>query len=228
MRHVLLVEHDPTILHLLQAAIALDGFTSSQALSAAEALDKIAADRIDAVLLFPDFAGPQLIKLIRAASDVPIIVVSGQSDEPTRIAALDAGADDFVENPYMPAELLARLRAVLRRYHPDHRVADAEAPADAGEEARRQSPKRRPMGMKLIDLLRARPNQLVPSQEIISVVWGNGSGRSGRNLRVLVTSVRHQLVAEGAPYEIVNEHGRGYRLMPAERSESPDRLAVGD
>jgi two-component system, OmpR family, KDP operon response regulator KdpE len=216
--HILLVEDDPSNLYMLQAAIEFEGFTTSQAESAAEALRKIESDPIDVVLLdlgLPDLAGSHLIERIRALSDVPLIVVSGRADEASKIAALDAGADDFVQKPFMHGELLARVRAILRRYD---RTRNARAPEepDCPVPALREQRKNRasPMRDRLLDLLRSREGEIVPVPEIVAELWGTGGSAKERNLRVLVATVRTQLLAEQLPFEIINVHGRGYRLVP--------------
>src|SRR5687767_1228904 len=117
-QRVLIVEDDPAILHLLTATLDYGGYASDSATTAVEALSRIGTDAPAAVLLdlgLPDLPGSRLIETIRETSDVPIIVVSGRADEETKIRALDAGADDFVPKPFLPGELLARIRAALRR-----------------------------------------------------------------------------------------------------------------
>jgi two-component system, OmpR family, KDP operon response regulator KdpE len=185
--------------------------------SATEALRRIKTQSFDAILLdsgVQDLGGPVLIEAIRAVSDVPLIVVSGQSDQQSIIAALDAGADDYVTKPFMPGELLARLQAAMRRYA----AAPGEPkPAESsGKVSRRFTRGTKPD--LLIRFLRSRKGQLVRSDELISAVWGGNTQRTERNLRVLVTAVRFNLKAQGQPYEIINEHGRGYRLVPAKPS----------
>src|SRR5947208_395666 len=124
MAHVLLVEDDPAILHLLRATAEFGGFTSSQALSATDALRRIRIESFDAILLdleLGDLSGSKLIEIIRAVSDSPLIVLSERLDVPAIIAALRAGADDFAVKPFMPRELLARLRVAMWRHAPlDH------------------------------------------------------------------------------------------------------------
>jgi two-component system KDP operon response regulator KdpE len=235
MPHILLVEDEPTNLYMLQAAIRFEGFTTSQAASAAEALQAIARDSIDAVLLdlgLPDLTGSHLVERIRALTDVPIIVVSGRSDEPSKIAALDAGADDFVEKPFMHGELLARVRAVLRRYDRTRHLRAAREPQRHVPDIRR--PRRNaasPMRERLLAVLRSREGEAIPASEIISSVWGSDGRDKARNLRVLVAMTRTQMLAEGQPFEIVNVHGRGYRMVPladhAKRGAYGHRRAQG-
>jgi len=228
MSHVLLVEDDPAVLHLLQATADYGGFTSSQAVSAAETLRRVRSEPFDAILLdlgLPDLAGSHLIEEIRALSDIPVIVVSGRSDEPTRIAALDAGADDFVSKPFMPGELLARVRAAMRRYT----TVPGEQPDAPGELAEERPSsftthrtiKRGSMEDRLIGFLRAREGELVTSDDIIASVWGPDKQRTEKNVRVLVAMVRRKLKAQGQPFEIINEHGRGYRIVRSERGRRP-------
>jgi two-component system KDP operon response regulator KdpE len=212
MPHVLLVEDNPAILHILQAMMEYGGFTSTQAATANEALGCLAREPFDAILLdlgLPDIAGSHLIESIRAASpNVPLIVVSGQSEEMTKIAALDAGADDFVQKPFMPGELIARVRAMLR-----HSSTEPVRRAIAAPHAWTKPPKRSRMISKLIDVLRSRDGELVTNAEIIESLWGNKGVERDRNLRVLVSNARQQLQAERSVYQIVNAHGRGYRLI---------------
>jgi two-component system KDP operon response regulator KdpE len=222
MSHILLVEDDPAVLQLLQATLELGSFTSSQTVSATEALQRIKTQSFDAILLdsgVEDLGGPHLIEAIRAVSDIPLIVVSGQSDQPTMIAALDAGADDYVTKPFMPGELLARLRGAMRRYAAAH---GEPKPVDSSGKASRRF-RRGTKADLLIRFLCSRQGELVRSDEMISAVWGADKKRTERNLRVLLSSVRRELKAQGQPFEIINEHGRGYRFAPhhIQRSTSP-------
>lgn len=220
MSHILLVEDDPAVLHRLQATIELGGFTSSHTVSAAEALRRVKAEQFDAILLdlgIPDLSGPHLIEKIRAVSDVPVIVISGGWDEAAIIAALDSGADDFVAKPFVRSELLARIRVVLRCY-----AALRGEPANAApilieppDNPIIQRPiKHGEMVDRLIRHLRSRRSRLVPSHEIISVVWGADKQRTEKNLRVLMVAARRKLKARGQRFEIINVHGRGYRIAP--------------
>jgi two-component system KDP operon response regulator KdpE len=230
MPNILLVEDDPTNLYMLQATIEFGGFTTTHAVSATEALRKIGSDRIDAVLLdlgLPDLAGSHLVERIRALADVPMIVVSGRSDEPSKIAALDAGADDFVQKPFMHGELLARVRAVLRRYG---RTRNEPAPKEPQRSLpairRRRKNAASPMRQRLLAVLRSHEGEIVSAGKIISEVWGRNSRNKERNLRVLVATTRMQLLADGQRLEIINVHGRGYQMVPmADHVEARHRRA---
>lgn len=115
---LLLVEGDPALAHVLGATLRYGGYDSHSAPNGLEALSRVRSERYQAILVdpnLPDLSGMSLIRMLRGLTGVPILVVSGDTDEANKIAALDAGADDFIEKPFLPGELLARLRAVLRR-----------------------------------------------------------------------------------------------------------------
>lgn len=116
---ILLVEDDPALLAMLKAALAYGGFESGSASRGSEAVGVLTAGGYDAVLLdlgLPDCDGGELLPMLRSLVDIPIIVVSGRGSEKDKVEALDLGADDYVAKPFLPGELLARIRAALRRY----------------------------------------------------------------------------------------------------------------
>ena len=132
---ILIVEDDPTLLAILPAAISYGGFKGESVSSGAAALETFRAKAFDAVLMdlgLPDMEGGELLRTLRGFSHVPIIVVSGRASERDKIEALDLGADDYVPKPFLPGELLARIRAALRR----HRVAAAAQAVPAPSEQR--------------------------------------------------------------------------------------------
>ena len=115
---LLLVEDDPALLAVLKAAVAYGGFASHPVSTAAAAAHALTTGRFDAMLLdlgLPDADGDDLLPRLRSLTDIPIIVVSGRAAERDKIEALDRGADDFIAKPFLPGELLARVRAALRR-----------------------------------------------------------------------------------------------------------------
>jgi DNA-binding response OmpR family regulator len=115
----LLIEDEPALLAILKAAVAFGGFDSAFVTRGDEAIRVLREESFDAVLLdlgLPDMLGSDLLPAVREITDAPIIVVSGQGTEQDKIMALDLGADDFVAKPFLPGELLARIRAALRRY----------------------------------------------------------------------------------------------------------------
>src|SRR4030095_3493536 len=117
---ILIVEDEPILCETIRAALEFYGFTCETANSGASALDQFmnhGHDGIVADLGLPDCDGVDFISIVRRSSDVPVIVVSGRCAEADKIGALDHGADDFLEKPFLPGELAARLRAKLRHSH---------------------------------------------------------------------------------------------------------------
>jgi two-component system KDP operon response regulator KdpE len=135
---ILIVEDDPTLLAILQAAIAYGGFKAESVDGGAKALETFQARSFDAVLMdlgLPDMDGADLLRSLRGFTDIPVIVVSGRGSERDKIDALDLGADDYVAKPFLPGELLARIRAALRR-HRAHARQPPPAPGAVGRELR--------------------------------------------------------------------------------------------
>ncbi len=133
---ILIVEDEPSLLAVLQAAVAFGGFKSDSVESGALALETFRAGDFDAVLMdlgLPDMEGGELLSAFRAFTDVPIIVVSGRGTERDKIEALDLGADDYVPKPFLPGELLARIRAALRRHQTQSEPGLGAPRAAAGE-----------------------------------------------------------------------------------------------
>ena len=116
---ILLVEDDPALLTILQASMSYGGFQSDCVASGGEAIAMFAREPFDAVLVdlgLPDLDGAEVLRRLRETSEVPILVVSARGAEGDKIEALDLGADDFITKPFLPGELLARIRAALRRH----------------------------------------------------------------------------------------------------------------
>ena len=119
MTRILIVEDEPSLLAILQAAVAYGGFKAESVDSGDRAIGTFKARSFDAVLMdlgLPDMDGAELLRTLRSFTEVPIIVVSGRGSERDKIDALDLGADDYVSKPFLPGELLARIRAALRRH----------------------------------------------------------------------------------------------------------------
>ena len=230
LAHLLLIEDEPAILHILEAKLQYGGFTSGIAETGMAGLDKLSDTRYDGVVMdmgLPDFDGALLIKMIRAQSNVPIVVVSGHGTEQNKITALDLGADDYVGKPFLPGELLARLRAVLRRRQPgdgttttaaSHAGPDARPAAGAlpdgaaGSPALEDGSSMAPLERKLLSILEERIDKVVTLEEITSRMWDEDKLRGNGNIRVLVAQIRRKLVGNASGLEIYSVRGVGYRL----------------
>ena len=220
---LLIVDDEPQIVRALTPAMAAAGFTVSTAACGEEALASMAGEPCDVVILdlgLPDMDGKDVIQRIREWSDAPIIVLSARDLEPEKIAALDLGADDFVNKPVGVGELLARLRAVMRgrerRFsaQPKFRFAGLEINFAArrvmigGEEVRLT-----PREYQLLRILARHAGQVVTHKQIVTAVWGSDSNADAQFARVLVAQLRQKLEAEPSmPKLLLTEPGIGYRL----------------
>lgn len=226
---VLIVEDDPALQHVLEATLDYGGFSSIIAQTGKEAMEAFDAGNIDAVLLdmgLPDQDGDSILARMRAQSDIPILVVSGMDTERDRIAALDLGADDFVPKPFLPGELLARIRASLRRtsvpipagHEPSHDqiTLDPEDPcAIIGEELVYFSANEH----RLLTILARGGDRAVEADEILEALWGKTDAAAQRHLRVLIHKVREKVEADPkTPKYLLTVHGMGYRLRATLKS----------
>ncbi|MCD6031531.1 MAG: Two component transcriptional regulator, winged helix family protein [Thermomicrobiales bacterium] len=218
---VLVVDDEPQIRRALRTALTAHGYAVETAEDGRTGLEAIAAWAPDAVVLdlvMPGLDGFEVLRQTRTWSDVPVIVLSARGQEPDKVAALDGGADDYLTKPFGMRELLARLRAVLRR---------AGAPADlvvrVGEVAidlARHVVTRSGVEIHLTpteyDLLRtlARDvDKVLTHRQILERVWGSYAAENAQQLRVYINYLRRKLEADPTrPQLIVTEPGVGYRL----------------
>jgi len=220
---ILLVDDEPQLLRVLKATLVAAGYEVATATDGEGALTHMAGEGCDAVVLdlgLPDMDGKDVIVRIREWSEVPIIVLSARDLEQEKIAALDLGADDFVNKPFVVGELLARLRAALRgrdlRFaaKPDFKALDLEVNFAnrrvfiMGEEVHLT-----PREYDLVRTLARHAGRVLTHRQIIASVWGPASDADAQFVRVLVAQVRQKLEAEpSSPSIILTEPGVGYRL----------------
>ena len=228
MTRVLVVDDEPQILRALQTSLRGAGYEVDTAATAEQALTSAAVKPPDAVILdlvLPDGRGTDVCRELRAWSSVPVIVLSVVGDEHDKVEALDAGADDYVTKPFGVDELLARLRAALRRAEPS-----AEPVLEIGElridlEARAVSFAGTPVQLTpheyaLLTLLARNEGKLLTQQAILREVWGRAYSAESHYLHVYVSQLRRKLEPDPArPRYILTEPGVGYRLVdPLRRS----------
>ncbi|GAA3011790.1 response regulator [Streptomyces lactacystinicus] len=224
MSEILVVDDEPALLRTLRINLSARQYAVRTAASGGEALDRAAHSAPDAVLLdlgLPDLDGMDVLRGLRTCSAMPIIVLSGRTDAADKVGALDAGADDYLTKPFLMEELLARLRAVLRRppggvpsgrpVIGDHTV-DLAATAVNGP----NGPVRlTPTEWRILALLLANPGRLVPGRQILREVWGPAQEGRGNYLRVYFAGLRRKLERDPArPRHLITEPGIGYRYVP--------------
>jgi two-component system, OmpR family, KDP operon response regulator KdpE len=220
---VLVVDDEPQLLRGLKVNLSARGYDVDVAADGAAALAAAAARRPDVVILdlgLPDMDGLEVIRGLRAWGTMPIIVLSAREQEPDKIAALDAGADDYVTKPFGMGELLARVRAAERRSAP----AEEEAVVDTGDFRVDLSAKRitrdgedvhlTPTEWHLVEVLVRNPDKLVGQRQLLQDVWGPRYERETNYLRVYMAQIRRKLEPDPSrPRYFITEPGMGYRFI---------------
>ena len=222
MTTLLVVEDERPFLRALQLTLRSHGYTVLTATTGSAALATAAEGQLDAVILdlgLPDMDGQDVLKRLRASTNAPILVLSARHTSDQKVEALDAGADDYVTKPFRLEELLARVRAIVRRAPPTPELGMVETegfsldfPAGratrGGEEVRLT-----PTEWKLLSVLARSPGRLVPHHEALTEVWGPSNVSDAHYLRVYMANLRRKLEDDPAnPRHLVTEPGVGYRL----------------
>lgn len=223
---ILVVDDEPQIRRVMRTALAADGYLVVDAKSATEAFEKLRQDRFDLVLLdvnMPGVSGLQACPEIRANSDVGIIMLTVRNTEADKIAALDAGADDYITKPFSMPELLARIRAHLRRVP----LSPASGPqilsfgaVEINVPARRVTVNGReirftPKEFDLLHYLVTHPEISIPHRKLLQTVWGPDYGDESEYLHVFVNQIRKKIEPDpGNPRYLVTDPRVGYRFSP--------------
>jgi len=220
---ILIVDDEPPIRRLLRATLAAHDYRTVDAASGAEALSALRHHRPDLVLLdlgLPDIDGQELIGRIRAISPVPIVVLSSRGEEAAKVAALDAGADDYVTKPFGAEELMARLRAALRHRLQQQGAERIFASGDLSIDLLRRIVKRGDEDIKLspkeydiLEQLAIHSGKVLTHRHLLREVWRDESV-DPQYLRVYVRQLRQKIEADpSAPRHVLTEPGVGYRLV---------------
>jgi two-component system KDP operon response regulator KdpE len=222
-RAVLIIEDEPALLRALRINLEARGYRVTTAASGRAGLAQATQRPPDAVLLdlgLPDMDGTEVIAALRGWSRAPVIVLSGRAGSGDKIGALDAGADDYVTKPFSMAELMARLRAALRRdespQHDTFRIGQHVIDLAAHTVVRGPDPVRlTPTEWRLLELLLRSPGQLIGSARLLAAVWGPGHDDSTHYLRFHMAGLRRKLEDDPhRPRHLLTEPGMGYRYQP--------------
>jgi two-component system KDP operon response regulator KdpE len=223
-QRVLVVDDEPAMLRALRINLRVRKYDVTTASTGREALAEARRRPPDAVILdlgLPDVDGIEVIRELRGWSRAPVIVLSGRTGPGDKIAALDAGADDYVTKPFSMEELLARLRAALRRDDTGPlpvrvRVGRCEidlAAHTALDGAR--TVRLTPTQWRLLEILLRHPGQLVGTQRLLTEIWGPGYERYTHYLRFHMAGLRRKLEDDPSrPRHLLTEPGMGYRYQP--------------
>jgi len=231
-RHILVVDDETQITRVLRTSLVSQGYDIRVANDGATALDILkdwTADLVITDLSMPEMDGLELCRHLRAKSQVPIIVLSVKGEERIKVQALDAGADDYVTKPFGMTELLARVRANLRRFPSqdkesgvievgDFRVdLDAHAVSMNGREVRLT-----PKEFELITYFARHPGKVITHRALLTAVWGGNNTEQPEYLRVFIGQLRKKIEADPSePRYILTDPWVGYRFEPSpETSDS--------
>ncbi|MBV9291860.1 MAG: response regulator [Frankiales bacterium] len=222
MTKVVVIDDEAAICRALRINLVARDYEVATAADGASGLAAVARERPDAVILdlgLPDMDGTQVIAGLRGWTNTPIIVLSAREQEAAKVAALDAGADDYVTKPFGMDELLARLRAAVRRSGPaddEPVVVTGELTIDlAAKRVRRGDSDVRltPTEWQLLEVLARHRGRLVTQRQLLQDVWGPAYGTEINYLRVYMAQLRRKLEADPShPRHLLTEPGMGYRF----------------
>jgi two-component system KDP operon response regulator KdpE len=228
---ILVVDDEPQIRRVMRTTLVAQGYQVDDVRTGEGALEKLRAAKFDLVLLdlnMPGIGGLETCRLIRDTSDVAIVVLSVRSSERDKVDALDAGADDYVTKPFGTSELLARIRAALRRVpltgDPAHRLIEL-AGLEINLETRRVAKEGKqvrltPKEFDLLHYLVTNPNVPIPHAKLLQAVWGPDYGQEVEYLRVFINQLRKKIEPQPSkPRYIVTEPWVGYRFVMPSRSD---------
>lgn len=223
MTFVLVVDDDPGIVRTLSINLRARGYEVETAGDGRSALQIVGERTPDAIILdlgLPDLDGLAVLTHLRRAHEVPVVILSARHESDDKVEALDEGADDYVTKPFDMEELMARVRAAVRRaagQAPPVVVTAGDVRLDVSE--RRATKGERPVRLTptewhLVEVLARRPGHLVTQADLLRQVWGPGYSRETNYLRVFVAQLRRKLETDPSrPVIFLTEPGIGYRVV---------------
>jgi len=218
--NILVVDDDPEIVSLLKRGLVYEGYTVETASNGLEALTRVREREPDMVILdimMPGIDGTEVSKRLRAAGNVPILMLTAKGTVADKVAGLDSGADDYLVKPFAFDELLARVRALLRRHHPKEdetlRFSDLSLDAAAREVTRgKRKINLSAQEFNLLELFLRHPRQVLTRELIYEKVWSYDFAGESNVIEVYVRYLRSKLEAEGEPRLLHTVRGVGYVL----------------
>lgn len=223
--HIVLIEDDRQIRRFLNTVLEAEDMSVFEAENGKQGLIACATRKPDLLIVdlgLPDMSGLDVIRDVRSWTEIPIIVLSARTQEQEKVAALNAGADDYLSKPFGAAELIARIHAHLRRRQPQTMQADAvfsfgdvslnlalRTVSRAG-----QSVHLSPIEYRLLSVLARNAGKVMTHQQLLKEVWGPNQSENSHYLRIYMANLRQKLEQEPAqPRHFLTETGVGYRLL---------------
>lgn len=224
MTRILIIEDEPALARALAITLNARGYETEVAVTGAAGLDLVASSHPDLILLdlgLPDLDGMAILAAVRGWSQIPVVVLSARQTSHDKVAALDAGADDYVSKPFAMDELLARIRAATRRAtgaEADPLVVTASFTVDLAARVvtREGQPVRlTPTEWRLLEILARNAGRIVTQKELLRELRGPDLDRESHYLRVYLAQLRRKLEPDPArPRHLLTDPGIGYRLVP--------------
>lgn len=229
-RRILVVDDEPQLTRVLRTGLTSHGFdvrTAADGLAGFEVFSDWQPDLIITDLAMPNLDGLELCRRVRAISQVPIIILSAKGEEKTKVEALDTGADDFVTKPFGIDELLARVRATLRRAHPGPTNGTTQTLLECGDfhvdldsrtiTVRGSEVHLTPKEFDLLTYFLKHPGKVLTHRTLLAALWGGNYVEQNEYLRVFVGNLRKKIEKDSAsPRYILTEPWIGYRFDPGE------------
>lgn len=218
---ILIVDDDPRLRDLLRIAVERAGFTAATVADGQAALVAARRDAPDLMVLdigLPEMDGFEVCRRLRATSDLPVLFLTARDDEVDRIVGLELGADDYVTKPFSPREVVARIRAILKRSNgagQGQTLRHGPLALDRAAAACHIAGQPVPLTateFRLLDHLLSHPGRLWPKPRLIDAIWGAGSQVSDRTFDSHLRNLRQKLAQGGLPDAIETLHGQGLRL----------------
>ena len=226
--HILLCDDDPVVHESLGLYLDAEGFSHSSAYDGTAALEHIETDHPDLVvldLMMPRMNGADVCREIRRTSNLPIIMLTAKGEEIDRVVGLELGADDYIVKPFSPREVIARIKAVLRR------IADPVEPGSVlrfeGLEISLDNYQVKidgqpvpctPKEVEILHLLASHPGQVMDREQILSKVWGYDYFGDTRTVDTHIKRIRQKICTEESPWGLYTVYGVGYKFEMTGRS----------
>lgn len=223
MRHILIVEDDAKIIQLLKDYLEVEGFRVSSLKRGDQVVPFLKNHPPDALLLdimLPGMDGMEVCRTVRRFSTIPILMLTARVEESDRLLGLDLGADDYICKPFSPREVVARVKAILRRLQPlqEEKILRA-GKIELHEKTRQvtvcgQLMNLTPIEFGLLNVMMARPNQIFPRNQLIDYIWGDDFGSYGRTVDAHLKNLRKKIAAILPDQDVIHSvYGVGYKLQ---------------
>lgn len=221
--HILICDDDPVVHESLGLYLAAERFNSSSAYDGEQALEKARADNPDLIILdlmMPKRSGTEVCREIRRQSNVPIIMLTARGEEIDRVLGLELGADDYIVKPFSPREVIARIKAVLRRIgentgesHALLRFDQLEINLDNYQvKVKGEVIACTPKEVEILHLLASHPGQVMDREQILSQVWGYDYFGDTRTVDTHIKRIRQKIAIDDAPWGLITVYGVGYKF----------------